>query len=293
MTQPTDVADFRFATVAIVGVGLIGGSIAAAVRQRSVCRTILGVGRDTKRLAEAQRRGLIDDLAVDLELAAARADLLVFCTPVDRIVAGVHAAALAAQPGTLITDAGSVKGAICDGLAGRVPAGIEFVGSHPLAGSEKQGFEHADAMLFERRVCVVTPVATNSPDAIRRIAGFWEAIGSRVLEMTPQAHDEVLARTSHVPHVVAAALAATLSDDDRPLAATGFRDTTRIAAGDAELWSAILLANAGPVLAGLKTYEAALADLRQAIEREDASRLRKLLASAKTARDALNRHACR
>lgn len=286
MTQPTEDADFRFATVAIVGVGLIGGSIAAALRERAICRTILGVGRDTRRLAAAQRRGLIDDLAVDLSVAASRADLLIFCTPVDRIVAGVREAAILARPGTLITDAGSVKGVICEGLAGHLPSGIEFVGSHPLAGSEKQGFEHADPNLFEGRVCVVTPEPGNSSDAVERIIGFWESLGSKVIEMTPQAHDDSLAQTSHVPHLVAAALAATLSSENRQLAASGFRDATRIAGGDPDLWTAILSANAEPVLAGLRKYEATLSAFRDAIVAGDIQRIRDLLATAKSIRDA-------
>lgn len=285
--NPTDPADLRFATVAIVGVGLIGGSVAAALKQRSLCQTVVGVGRDLKRLEEARRRGLIDRALTDLPEAAKSADLLVFCTPVDRIVAGVREAAGSCRQGTIITDVGSVKGSICDALAGTMPAAVEFVGSHPLAGSEKQGFEHADARLFEGRVCVVTPVAANSRPALDRVAGFWKSLGSRTLEMTPAAHDAALAETSHLPHIVAATLAATLTPANRPLTASGFRDTTRIAAGDPDLWTAILLANAGPILDSLDRFDERLSALRAALAENDAARIKEFLLASKIKRDAL------
>src|SRR5262249_54142738 len=144
----------------IVGVGLIGGSIAMALKGRGTARSVIGVGRSASRLQEARDRGIIDEGFVELAVAARRSDLLVFRTPVARIAAGVREAAAACRPGTLITDAGSVKGSICRDLSEELRSGVEFVGAHPLAGSEKQGFEFAEATLFEDRVCVVTPVTT-------------------------------------------------------------------------------------------------------------------------------------
>jgi prephenate dehydrogenase len=287
MTQSADRATPEFSTVAIAGVGLIGGSLAAALKIRKLVRTVVGVGRDSSRLAEAKSRGLIDDATTDLAGAAAVADLLVFCTPVDRIVAGVRAAAAGCRPGTLITDAGSVKGTICRCLAEGLPAGVEFVGSHPLAGSERQGFEHADADLFANRVCVLTPTETTSRRAGERIRRLWEAIGSSVVEMSPEAHDRAVAETSHLPHVIAAALAAVLAPENAALAATGFRDTTRIASGDPELWRAILLNNADGVLDGLRKYEESLASFRNALEDRNGPRLKELLAEARSRRNSL------
>src|SRR5262249_12901378 len=158
--------------------------------------------------------------------------------PVDVIASGVRQAATACQKGALITDAGSVKACLCRDLATGLPPHVEFVGTHPLAGSEKQGFEYADARLFEKRICVVTPIAGNSRQAVERIAGFWKNLGSRIIEMAPGVHDRALAETSHLPHLAAAALAAALTLENRPLAASGFRDTTRVASGDPELWTA-------------------------------------------------------
>jgi prephenate dehydrogenase len=287
MTQPAHRATPEFPTIAIVGVGLIGGSLAAAIKRRNLARTVIGVGRDSTRLAQARTCGLIDEGTIDPAIAAGVADLLVFCTPVDRIVSGIRAAATACRPGTLITDAGSVKGVICRELATGLPAGVEFVGSHPLAGSEKQGFDHADAELFANRVCVLTPTEATPRPAVDRIRRFWEGLGSSVLEISPEAHDRALAETSHLPHLVAAALAAVLAPENARLAASGFRDTTRIAGGDPELWAAILLANADPVLAGLQKYEESLTAFRRAVAERDSQRLKELLAQARARREAL------
>ncbi|MGQ0634440.1 MAG: prephenate dehydrogenase [Planctomycetaceae bacterium] len=289
MSQPQDAADCLFETVAIAGVGLIGGSIAAALKQRGLCRRVMGVGRNAERLAEARQRGLLDEASVNLVAAAARADLLVFCTPVDRIVPAVQEAAPACRPGTIITDAGSTKQEICRRLATALPAGIEFVGSHPLAGSEKQGFENADANLFAGRICVVTPVPTSSRAAVTRVANLWKALGATVVEMEPAAHDRAVGETSHLPHVLAAALALTLSPGNRNLAASGFRDTTRIAAGDPDVWAAILQENARPVLESLERCEEIVRSFRTALEAGDSDKIRELLVAAKAVRDALNR----
>lgn len=280
-----DLPDFR--AIAVVGVGLIGGSLAGAIRSRRISSKVIGVGRDRARLSVARDAGLVDDISTDLITAASRSDLLVFCTPVDRVVAGVREAAGASLPGTLITDAGSVKGSICRPLETGLPGGVEFIGSHPLAGSEKQGFEHADPQLFDRRVCVVTPVESSTRQGIDRLTRFWQRVGSTVMEMSPEAHDRALAQTSHLPHVVAAALAAVVDEANGRYAASGFRDTTRIAGGDADLWTAILLANSEPVLAALQSYDQSLGAFRQALETRDAVRLKSLLAAAKARRDGL------
>jgi prephenate dehydrogenase len=268
-------------TVAIVGVGLIGGSIARALKWRRAASTVIGVGRDAARLEEPRKKGWLDRITTRMEDAAREADLIVFCTPVDRIVNGVREAAASCRSGTLLTDAGSVKGPICAALEGTLPAGVEFVGAHPLAGSEKKGCEFAHPELFVERVCVVTPCDTTSNGARSRVTVFWQMLGMRVIEMTPAAHDRALAETSHLPHLIAATLAATLSPENRELAATGFRDTTRIAVGDPELWTAILLSNADEVLRSLAKFEQSAIQFRRALEARDSQRLQDLLTAAK------------
>lgn len=277
----------RFDTICIVGVGLIGGSLAAAVKQRQLAGRIIGVGRNLPRLRSAQQAGLIDDCFVDLPAAAAESDLIVFCTPVDKIVTGVREAAAHCRPGTLMTDGGSTKGAICAAIAGAIPDEVHFVGAHPLAGSEKQGFEHAIADLYQGRVCVVTPHGDCDRAAVTRVSEFWRQVGMTVIEMSPEEHDHILAETSHVPHLVASALAATLRDETRPFTSSGFRDTTRIAAGDEQLWAAIFQGNKTAMLAGLDLFETQLRELRGAIERDDTEALVQSLRDAREKRETL------
>lgn len=281
------ISDFRAETVAIVGVGLIGGSLGGALKRRELARRVIGVGRNPERLGDAERWGLIDESTCDLRAAAAEAALIVFCTPVERIAEQVRMACETARPGTLLTDAGSVKGPICTALADLAAGPHVFLGAHPLAGSEKTGCEHANSELFESRTCVITPLPDHSPRDIVRVEQFWQQLGMKTLRMTHADHDAALARTSHAPHVVAAALAAALKAEHQPLTATGYRDTTRIAAGDPELWSGILLQNADAVCAALTDVDAIIAKFRDALERRDETALKMLLRTAKTNRDAL------
>lgn len=274
-------------TLTIVGVGLIGGSIGLAARLRGVARHVVGVGRQRASLDEARTVGAIDEASLDLAAAVHRAEVAVFCTPVDRIAEQVLAAAPGCGPGTLLTDAGSTKSAIVRQIDGRLPPGVAFVGSHPLAGSEKRGPRHADADLFLGRLTVLTRSPHTNPVALERTATFWQALGSRVTVMTPEEHDQALALTSHLPHLLAAALAGILPRSLTYLTATGFRDTTRIAAGDPGLWRAIFLHNRGALLEMMQTLGSRLAEFRAALEKGDGDALDELLAQAKEVRDAL------
>lgn len=286
MSAPASPVEPEFSAVAVVGVGLIGGSIGAAVKSRGVAKSVIGFGRNRARLEAAQRSGIIDGVATDGSQIA-DAELIVVCTPVDRIAADVLALAPHARPGAVVTDAGSVKGTICSALRSRLPPGTTFIGSHPLAGSEKAGFEHADAELFAGRVCIVTPDDAAPAESLVRVRRFWELIGMRVVEMSPARHDAVLALTSHLPHAVAAALASLLDTPEADFAATGFRDTTRIAAGDAELWTAIFSANREPLVEQLDRFQQQVSELRTAIAANDQNRIIELLRDAKQRRDRL------
>jgi prephenate dehydrogenase len=276
-----------FNTLAIVGVGLIGASIGLAARRRGLVRQIIGVGRQWDSLRLAQQRGAIDEGTLDLSAAVAEADLVVFCTPVDLIAAQVLQAGVVCRPGTLLTDAGSTKSAIVRAVEDRLPRGVEFVGSHPLAGSEKRGPEHADPNLFQDRLTVVTRTPKTDEDALERTSAFWQALGSRVREMDPEAHDEALALTSHLPHLLAAALAGILSPELHSLTATGFRDTTRVAAGDPALWTAIFSQNRSAILDALGRVQDRLMNFKTALMSQDWDTVTSLLAEAKEVRDAL------
>jgi prephenate dehydrogenase len=270
----------------IVGVGLIGGSIGLAARRRGVARCVRGVGRQAASLDRARDLGALDEAFTDLGKAVPGSDLVVVCTPVDQIVQQVLEAAACAGPETVLTDAGSTKARIVRGIERQMP-GLAFVGGHPLAGSEKRGPEFADATLFEDRWTILTPTERTDPHAIDRVADFWQALGSRTRLMAPEEHDRALAVTSHLPHLVAAALAGLLSHDLRPLTATGFRDATRIAGGDPQLWTAIFTHNRAAVLAALSTVQEKLREFERALEDEDWKALHDLLACAKENRDAL------
>jgi prephenate dehydrogenase len=274
-------------TLVIVGVGLVGGSAGLAARTRGVVRRVIGVGRSAESLAAAHKIGCIDAGTTDLAAAVREADLVLVCTPVDRVVEHVRAAAAACRAGTIITDAGSTKDTIVRSLDGTLPPGIRFVGGHPLAGSEKRGPEHACPKLFDDRLVILTPTPRTDPAAVRWVEEFWQALGARVLRLSPLDHDDAVAITSHLPHLVAAALANTLPEELRSLTASGFRDTTRVAAGEPDLWSAIFAQNRGAVLAALGRLEQRLSDYRNAIEHDDMTTLRRLLSEAKTMRDSL------
>jgi len=285
-SSPPD-SDCRFGTLAILGVGLIGGSIASAARSRGIVDRVIGLGRNPRRLREACRKGLIDEASTSLEDAAA-ADLVVVCTPVDRITRDVRDLAAIVGQQALLSDAGSTKQTICDSLADLDGSrGPTFIGAHPLAGSERGGYEHAQADLFVERVCIVTPRPDVSEDVLQRLSSFWESLGARVVRQTPADHDHILARTSHLPHLVAAALVNLLAPTDGDCTASGFRDSTRIAAGDPEIWLPILQANSPSILTALEQVSLGLEKFRRGLEEEDVEALKKMLEEAKTKRDGL------
>jgi cyclohexadieny/prephenate dehydrogenase len=277
----------RIGTLAIVGVGLLGGSIALSARRRGVAGRVVGTDTSREAVRRALAGGLLDEACPSLEGAVGGAEVVVFCTPVDCIAEGVRSAAAACAPGTLLTDVGSTKSVVVRGVEGRLPAGASFVGSHPLAGSEKNGPEHACADLLEDRLVVVTPTATTDAGALDRVGQFWEALGARVKVMSPEEHDRAVALTSHLPHLVASALAGVLPPAWGELTAGGFRDGTRTASGDPGLWSAIFRTNPRAVLDALDAFQERLGRFRQALADADRELLEALLRQGKQARDAL------
>lgn len=277
----------RIDTLTIVGVGLIGGSIGRAAKQRGLARHVLGVGRQQASLDQALACGAIDEASLDLPATVQRADVAVFCTPVTQIAAQVLTVARGCRPGTLLTDAGSTKAAIVGAVDGQLPGGVAFVGSHPLAGSEKRGPQFADAALFQDRVTVVTPTPATDAAAVKQTVAFWEALGSRVVRMTPNDHDRALALTSHLPHLVASALTGLLPAALYDLTATGFRDTTRVAAGDPSLWTGIFLQNRDAMLDALGQLQDRLLEIKMALAAGDSAAMDRFLDQAKRIRDAL------
>jgi len=246
---------------------------------------VLGIGRRAASLAAAERVGAVSRSTLNLAEGVAEADLIIVCTPVAEIVDHVRSVAAAAPRGALITDAGSTKGWIVGQLAADLAPGARFVGSHPLAGSERSGAAHADADLFAGRVAVLTPTPATPQTDVAETARLWQGLGAVVCELSPEAHDRTLAATSHVPHLVAYALAASVPEADWPFAGGGLRDTTRIAGSDPDLWRQIFATNREEVLCALERYERELAALHEALQQRDDARLSDLLQQAKRRRE--------
>ena len=273
--------------VAIVGVGMIGGSIGKALRARRLAAKVVGIGRSQASLDAAKRTGCVTDTSTAIA-AASGADLVVVAAGVGAIPALLDAVDAVVRPGTLLTDAGSTKASIVAGWERRRRSRRgRFVGGHPIAGSHRRGPAAADGDLFAGRVAVVTPAKATPPADAEAIGDFWSAVGSTVFMMPPKEHDRILAATRHAPHVIAAALAAATPEATLAFTAGGWRDTTRIAAGDPDLWADILLDNAGGVGDAMKRFAVGVERLLAAIERGDRRRLVELLTRAKDTRDAL------
>jgi len=283
----------EYGTVAIVGVGLIGGSIGLALRERKLARRIVGVGRRQNSLDAARGIGAIDHGVTSIGEGASEAQLVVVATPVDTVVERVIQAVTAAPPDALITDVGSTKENIVsmvDAALAPRRSGPRFVGSHPLAGDHRTGAQHARADMFDGCIVVVTRSAATRPAAVTEISGFWESLGASVTTMTPAKHDAALAITSHLPHVAAVALAAATPTELLRLTASGWRDTTRVAGGDPKLWQAIFTANRQRVLEAMDLLGQTLDNLREALELGDFENLAAMLEAAakkKRERDAL------
>ena len=276
----------EFGSVAIVGLGLIGGSIAAGLKQRGLA-TVSAWDKDPASL-EAGLQASVIDTALNSAAAAAEADILILCVPVQSVVEVLTEIPTTDQ---LITDVGSVKAALIAAVRqarGEVPG--NFVPGHPIAGSEKHGVTAANPDLFEQHRVLLTPLAETEPAAVQTVRLLWQALGAEVTEMSPQHHDDVLAQTSHLPHLAAFALVDVLCQGGDSLevfqyAAGGFRDFSRIAASDPTMWRDVFLTNQEPVLATLDQYIAELGALRDLVAAGDGDQLKAIFERAKAARD--------
>jgi prephenate dehydrogenase len=265
----------------------VGGSLGRALLARGLATKVIGIGRSRESLRRATKAGAITEASLDIAVVA-QADLVVVATNVGTIPRLLDEVDVAVRPGTLITDAGSTKASIVAAWErSRKKRRGRFVGSHPLAGSHRRGAEASDAELFAGRVAIVTPATSTPDDDVESIASLWSSLGSTVYVMNSREHDKMLAATSHAPHAIAAAVAAATPLAALPFAATGWRDTTRIAAGDAELWADILLDNAGPLATALARIATVSERILTAIEAGDRRRLVTLLKNAKDVRDAV------
>ena len=277
--------------LAIVGVGLLGGSVAKAARAGRLARRLVGIGRDAGRLRPALEDGTLDAVTTDLAEGVRGADFVLLAAPVLVIEGLLEQVGRAAPTGAVVTDVGSTKRNIVR-AAERLYAGrpLAFVGSHPLAGSEQSGYKVARVDLFQGATVVVTPTETTELTALKRTIEFWEALGARVTSLDPETHDRTVAAISHLPHLVACALvdgARRVEPAALELAARGFRDTTRIAAGDPDMWTEIFLANRDALSASVAAFREALADLERVIAAGATDELHAVLARIKAMREGL------
>ncbi len=269
-----------FERLALIGVGLIGSSIARAVRREGVVRSIVATARSAKTRARVVELGLADTVVATNAEAAAGADLVIVCTPVGQCGTVAQEIAPHLAPGALVSDVGSVKGQVVKEMGPHLPAGVHFVPAHPVAGTEYSGPDAGFAELFVKRWCILTPPAGTDPGAVEKLAVFWRALGANVETMTPEHHDLVLAITSHVPHLIAYTIVGTAEElaevtrsEVLQFSAGGFRDFTRIAASDPTMWRDIFLANKEAVLEMLGTFNEDLSRLTRAIRRGDGEAL--------------------
>jgi cyclohexadieny/prephenate dehydrogenase len=277
-----------FAQLTVLAPGLLGGSVAKAVRHRGLARRIVLWSRRPENRAQLGAQPWCDEARDTPEEAVRGADLVVLAAPVDTIISLAQAIGPHLAADTLVTDVGSVKGEIARLGHAAMPAGAHFVGAHPMAGSEKSGWEHATETLFARRPCFVTPLPATDARALETVVRFWHELGAEVTTLDPDAHDEIVAHISHLPQVVATSLCDFLSRKNqawRNLAGGGLRDTTRIAASDPTVWMDILQHNREEILRALRQFQDELHAFHSALANRDFAEIRTRLERGKAYRD--------
>ncbi len=276
--------------MAIIGVGLIGGSLGLLARRKHLVKTVIGYGKKRGELQRAIAAGAIDRYYLSLSKAVEDADLVVLATPVGTFEKLCRSIAPYLKSGAIVTDVGSTKGAWASRMASILPQGVSFVGGHPIAGRERSGIEASTAGLFDGHYCILTPTPETPPHALKKMRLFWEVLGCTVVEMDPHEHDRIMAASSHLPHLLAYALMDTLChltlESDKPVrfSAGGLRDFTRVAASSPEMWRDIFLSNGENVVRMVDLYIEGLEHLKKKICANDGDGLLEILSRARLIR---------
>ncbi len=281
-----------FSSLTVLAPGLLGGSVALAARTRGLAARIHVWARRPETRASIAGLEWCDAVHADATEAVREAELVVVCTPVEHIVPTIEAVAGAVAPGAIVTDVGSVKGAIVRHAAAALRGRACFIGSHPMAGSDRTGHAHAEAGLFRGRPCFVTPLEGDAPEAVARVSGFWRALEAVVVHENPERHDEIVAHLSHLPHALASVLCALLAARDpswRSLAGPGLADATRIAASDPDLWRGIFELNRDEVLRAIRAFQDELQGFQAALANGDLATVRATLEHGRLFRASLRR----
>ena len=277
--------------VTLAGVGLLGGSLGLAIKQRGLAGRVEGFVRRTASIAECEKLGVVDLATPSLHRAVEGADLVILCTPLSRMPEIAAQMLPALKKGAVVTDVGSVKGSVVESLEPLIAsAGAHYVGSHPMAGAEKTGPAFARPDLFEGSICLITPTPNSNRDAVHQVEAFWAALGGRVLKFTPSIHDDLVSRASHLPHIVASELANYILSPAHPaeqatVCANGFRDTTRIASGSPEMWVDIAMSNRRNLGRVLGVFIEDLQEFQLALDHGDAKAIEEFFEKAKQRRD--------
>jgi prephenate dehydrogenase len=275
--------------ICIIGVGLIGSSLAKALKNTGQAKFICGYGRDAARLEKAKELSIIDDYSIKLKEAVINSDIVIIATPVgsyEEVLVGIKPYL---KSDTLVTDVGSTKRSVIEAaekVFGNLPH--NFIPAHPIAGKEKSGFEACDGELFVNKKVIITPLENNDDESISRVQNMWEKVGSEVDFMTPESHDELLGMTSHLPHMLAFSLMNYLISQNPSAsvyAAGGFKDFTRIASGDNVMWRDICLNNKDQIIAHIEGYQKSLSALSEAIDNGDIEQLDSIFSNAKASRE--------
>ena len=277
----------KLGRAALVGCGMVGGSLMAALRAAGAVERVVGFDRERAHAETARARGIVDEVAAEAAAAARGAEVVVLAVPVRATAEVCAAIAGAVATARLVTDVGSTKSDVVAAAEAALPDAARFCGAHPMAGTEKSGPEAADAALFRGKLAILTPGARTSDEARAACTALWSAAGARTRVMTPAAHDRAVAWVSHLPHAAAFALAAAVggvADEMAGLSGGGFVDTTRIAASDPAMWRDIFVANRAALIEALDAYAGELGALRRAVEAGDAAAIEALVARAREGR---------
>lgn len=292
----TSLSEPLFRQVAIIGVGLLGGSLGLVLKEKGLAKTVVGIGRRRENLELAMQMGAIDHFVLEPGDAVSQSDLIVMATPVETYLPQIQHWGKYLSPSTIISDVGSVKGKLVAKIEEQLAPSTCFVGAHPIAGKEKSGVAYADSRLFQGARCVVTPTPRTKAHALKKIVHLWETAGAVVLSMDPMEHDWVLGAVSHLPHVAAFSLMHTLqalqgqtphAPDLLGFSGGGLRDTTRIAASSPEMWRDICIANHENLIKMVDQYIQQLQDFRELLKNQDGSGLYHAIARAKESREGL------
>ncbi len=282
--------EINFDKTSIIGVGLIGASLGLAMRKKGLCTSIHGFGRREGNLLRAKEKGIIDSYSLDLKKVCEDSDLIVLSTPVGVFLEIVKNISPYLKKGSIIIDVGSVKGRLVYEIEAIMPEGVFYIGTHPIAGSDKSGIDDARPELFEGARCIITPTDKTDRDSLEKINLLWQKVGSHVELMDPLKHDEIYGAVSHLPHIIAYSLVNTIGEINHEYikyAGQGFKDTTRIALSSPELWRDIVIYNRENLLRLLEVFKGELKKLEEFLKNSESEAIKDIFQRARDLRHRL------